>query len=231
MRHTPRVPTPRRFQALVDSHPGADWKLIDSAAKEEIQAALLPAQDYVCAYCERPLRWAGGPFRETPEKTEHLVSTLHIEHFHPQNPDSNVPCMIHPSDYSPHLDWENLLAVCDGNKGDCCDGKLSNPTLARCGQLLHPSDLAEGRWFTCNAKGEIEVARSCPDPVRAELTKNLLGLNCKRLVRLRENARKTAAGELKRLREASYPRAVIAPMLRHEMRKHGLYTTIDSVLS
>ena len=100
MRHTPRVPTPRRFQALVDSHPGADWKLIDSAAKEEIQAALLPAQDYVCAYCERPLRWAGGPFRETPEKTEHLVSTLHIEHFHPQNPDSNVPCMIHPSDYS-----------------------------------------------------------------------------------------------------------------------------------
>jgi uncharacterized protein (TIGR02646 family) len=227
MRHFDAAHEPRNFRAMVDANPGASWAAVDSPLKDQVLVSLLTSQDFVCAYCERPLTWKVGPF---VVDSGVLASEVHVEHFHPQKP-KTVDCSQHGSGYDGDLDWTNLLAVCDGLSNKSCDKRLAVDNVARCGNLLHPRELrGPVKWFVCGADGKIEPAPSCPEKDRASRTIEWLGLNCATLVRLRSDLRANVLQRLRSLIEEEIDPELIGAVLRHEWKMHGLFSTIDSVI-
>lgn len=86
---------------------GVSFKTLYSVAKRSLKSALLREQGYICAYCMRTID----------------DSNTSIEHFLPQ---STYPELS--------LEYQNLLAVCDGNQGYGkhllqCDKKKSDKLL------------------------------------------------------------------------------------------------------
>ncbi len=98
---------PEPIRAYKNSTHGVSFKSLHSTAKRTLKKALLEEQGNICAYCMQRI----------------LPASASIEHFLPQ---SEYPDLS--------LNYENLLAVCDGNQGHGkhllqCDKKKGNKLL------------------------------------------------------------------------------------------------------
>lgn len=107
------------------------YKLLNHAEKQIILDSLMKEQGHLCAYCMRKI----PDTRPMPE----TVDPVTIEHWFPRNPPSH-------EERGQGLDYNNLLAVCSGNRGPrktrktrdyTCDAKRAHhhPQL-----ILNPCD-------------------------------------------------------------------------------------------
>ena len=114
-------------------NPSDSYALLDHANKKVILQALMEEQGHLCAYCMRKI----PDERELPPDTAPVT----IEHWLPQK-------LANGDDKGQGLDYNNLFAVCSGNRGKrhtrkprdlTCDAKRSQNH----GQLiLNPCDLS-----------------------------------------------------------------------------------------
>lgn len=151
--------TPRKLEEYKRKK-GASYPDMDKPVREEVLDSLMNEQGHLCAYC----------MRRIPEgrKLPIGVSSVTIEHWIPQNPESK-------EDVGQGLDYRNMFAVCAGNRG-CgdinnltCDAKRKNTKLTVNPCVAHT---LEGISYKSN--GEIYSS----DP---EINKDLndtLNLNC-----------------------------------------------------
>ena len=95
------------------------YKLLNHADKQVILQALMKEQGHLCAYCMRRI----PDERELPPDIDQVT----IEHWLPRNPSDGI-------DKNQGLDYNNLFAVCSGNRGKrhtrkprdlTCDAKRS----------------------------------------------------------------------------------------------------------
>jgi len=78
------------------------YKLLNHAEKELVLASLMEEQGHVCAYCMRRI----PDEREMPE----TIDPVTIEHWYPRKPRDG-------GERGQGLDYNNMLAVCSGNRG------------------------------------------------------------------------------------------------------------------
>ena len=140
--------------------PNATYEEMPSELKKIILDSLLKEQGHLCAYC----------MRRIPEtrKLPLGVSGATIEHWFARNPDSK-------EDYGQGLDYNNMLAVCSGNRG-CgdersltCDAKRGNKVLK-----VNPRNADTIYNISYTADGRIKSEDSVIDE---DLNKRL-NLNC-----------------------------------------------------
>lgn len=149
---------------------GSSYASMPSDVKAAVKRSLAEEQGFLCAYCMRRLP------QESIDDAGN--ATVTIEHWSPQNPQDGMP---------PHdpLDYRNMLAVCDGNRGDIhanmtCDAARGNTPITV--NPLSTSTLAEIYY---QRNGEIHSRNK---EVERDLTVTL-NLNCM-AVSLPENRRK-----------------------------------------
>lgn len=86
---------PPSLSAYAAEHPQATWKEMRGRGREsvyyDIKERLLRDQRHLCAYCEGAIGQADN---------------FQVEHFHPKSVDADGR--------NRHLDWNNLLGVCNG---------------------------------------------------------------------------------------------------------------------
>lgn len=95
------------------SAPNATYENIPTSVRSTLQDSLLKEQGYLCCYCMKRI----------------VATSMSVEHWKPR---SKFPELA--------LDYDNLLAVCDGNQGQSpkdqhCDTQKGNKTLS-----LNPAD-------------------------------------------------------------------------------------------
>lgn len=148
--------------------PNAAYEEMTSELKTIILDSLLKEQGHLCAYC----------MRRIPEtrKLPPGVPGATIEHWFARNPDSK-------EDHGQGLDYNNMLAVCSGNRG-CgdkrnltCDAKRGNEVLK-----VDPRNADTIHSISYTADGRIKSE----DPVIDEDLNKRLNLNCE-AVSLPEN--------------------------------------------
>ena len=148
--------------------PNAAYEEMTSKLKTIILDSLLKEQGHLCAYC----------MRRNPEtrKLPPGVPGATIEHWFARNPDSK-------EDHGQGLDYNNMLAVCSGNRG-CgdkrnltCDAKRGNEVLK-----VDPRNADTIHNISYTADGRIKSE----DPVIDEDLNKRLNLNCE-AVSLPEN--------------------------------------------
>ena len=110
---------PRELE-LYRQKPDANYSNMPSDVKSSVLESLMKEQGYLCAYCMRKI----PEIRELPAG----VSPVTIEHWKAQNPEDEIAS-------GQDLDYNNMFAVCAGNRG-CghkknltCDAKRGNKTL------------------------------------------------------------------------------------------------------
>lgn len=155
-----------------------DYGEMTSDVKTEIKKQLAQEQGYLCAYCMRRLK----------------LDTMQIEHYVAQHPTGGS--------YDPALtiDYQNMLGVCPGNKGEglplaylTCDQHRANTPLH-----VNPLNRRSISLITYKANGIIDSS----DPEIKDDLINVLNLNCE-IVHLPEN-RRAALEALKRKIHSEY---------------------------
>ena len=100
-------------------NPSEAYALLKNENKQIVLQSLMKEQGHLCAYCMRRI----PDERELPPDIDQVT----IEHWLPRNPASGI-------DQNQGLDYNNLLAVCSGNRGKrhtrkprdlTCDAKRS----------------------------------------------------------------------------------------------------------
>ena len=194
---------------------GARYENMPGSVKAVVKRSLAEEQGFLCAYCMRRLPQASIDDAGNTDVT--------IEHWSPQNPQDGSP------QHDP-LDYRNMLAVCDGNRGDVrpnmtCDAARGNAPITV--NPLHPSTLAEIYY---QSNGEIHSAN---EDVEHDLTVTL-NLNCA-AVSLPEN-RKRALQALqysvgKGYQGKEVPRERLQKLLEHYESESGKKTPYVGVLT
>lgn len=139
----------------------------DGCNKEDIREALLKEQGYLCAYCMKRIS----------------KDNMKIEHYNPQSNTNSKDA----------LDYNNMLAVCDGNKSakskkeQTCDAHKGNTKL-----IVNPLLKSSIKLIHYDHDGKIYSDDSI---INNDLDKTL-NLNCE-LVLLKTN-RKSALDSLKK---------------------------------
>lgn len=178
---------PAKLAEFVRARPHADW---DEFRKkpgryQQVVKQLKQDQQGLCAYCEIELREATG---------DGTVADMRVEHFHPQKPHNPPPNWA--------LDWQNLLACCQGGSARdvvdagqrftapdlSCDAAKGDADLSAL--ILNPlTDIPHAPiWFEYReSTGEIVPGAECPPEwqQKAQDTIQYLRLNAPRLLRLR----------------------------------------------
>ncbi len=112
------------------------YELLNSSEKKQILASLLEEQGHICAYCMRKI----PDEREKPQE----IPDCTIEHWFPRRPSDG-------SEIGQGLDYNNLLAVCSGNRGK-----------------KHKKGM-----LTCDAKREQQYPQLTLNPVKPETLQSL----------------------------------------------------------
>ena len=143
--------------------------------KKWIQKSLLPAQDYLCSYCEIELARGEAELG------------YHVEHIEPKS--------INPSRT---FDFSNLLISCFKSGGEILPSH-DDPQPISCGHakkntfdsllFIKPTDLNCENYFYYELDGRITPhSNLAADQIsQAEYTIDLLHLNCRRLKRARHD--------------------------------------------
>ena len=143
---------------------------------EAVLNSLVEEQGYICAYCMRRI----VPQKEQEENKKNRKHLVTIEHIDPQSKTDAVKA----------LDYRNMLAVCDGNRG-CgskknmiCDARRENDALYV--NPLKPETLKSIRYKSDGTIfSDIEVVNKDLNE-RLNLNCQALGLPDMRLAALRE---------------------------------------------
>ena len=139
---------------------GATYSDMDSQLKKTVLESLMNEQGHLCAYC----------MRRIPEKRQLPVGVhpVTIEHWDPQRPQEG-------EDHGQGLEYNNMFAVCAGNRG-CgnkndltCDASRGNVPLT-----VNPSRPRTLVGIKYSSDGEISSSDEC---VHRDLTV-ILNLNC-----------------------------------------------------
>ena len=193
---------------------GASYASMPGDVKVLVKRSLAEEQGFLFAYCMRRL-----PLKNVSDAGN---SDITIEHWSPQNPrDGSLS-------HDP-LDYRNMLAVCDGNRGSSpnemtCDAARGNAPLTV--SPLKPDTMASIRYGT---NGEIH---SSDKAIEHDLTVTL-NLNCA-AVSLPEN-RKRALHALQAVIRKGYPgkeppRERLQKLLQHYESETGKKTPYVGVL-
>ena len=108
--------------------PDDAYRLLVNPLKNSVMQQLMVEQGHLCAYCMRRL-----PDDRTMPET---IAKVSIEHWYPRNPPNG-------NDVGQGLDYQNMLAVCSGNRGHFRQVNLCaavvNQTICLVGQntILH----------------------------------------------------------------------------------------------
>jgi len=86
-------------------NPNEAYRLLDGSAKKIVKKSLIAEQGRLCAYCMRRI-----PDERKPGDVD-LIESVTIEHWIPLLPQDK-------RDVGQALDYNNLLAVCSGNRGN-----------------------------------------------------------------------------------------------------------------
>jgi len=110
MKRVQKSPSPQALKGYISRNPSATWKQLRRERKtyHACRDQLIYDQGGICAYCETKV----API-QNPSKG---FRTCSVEHFHPKSDALNW-----------HLDWNNMLAVCDGGKESVSEEKEINP--------------------------------------------------------------------------------------------------------
>lgn len=188
----------------------ADYDGLYGAPKVAVQQSLLKEQGCLCAYCMRRIS----------------LETLQIEHYLPQHPQDE--------DYNPALsiDYQNMLAVCSGNKKQAgsfenltCDQHRRNTPLT-----VDPLD----RTSIDKIKYKTDGTIYSDDPDIEKDLDDTLNLNCSASY-LKEN-RKAALDEIKKALYTQFPgkkvpKQQLERMLMHFQELHnGQYVEFAGVV-
>ena len=141
------------------------YDLLNHAEKQILLDSLMKEQGHLCAYCMRKI-----PDRRPMPET---VDPVTIEHWFPRNPPNH-------EEHGQGLDYNNLLAVCSGNRGRkktrkprdlTCDAKRANHHS----QLtLNPCDPSSLEHIRYKENGEM----FSDDPAIQDDITVKLNLNC-----------------------------------------------------
>lgn len=139
---------------------GASYENMSGEIKQKVLDSLMKEQGHLCAYC----------MRRIPEtrKLPMNVKSATIEHWYPQNPDSE-------DEIGQGLDYRNMLAVCSGNRGcgnkknTTCDAHRGNSELK-----VNPCDYRTLQKISYRSDGRIF---SSDKDINKDLN-DILNLNC-----------------------------------------------------
>ena len=131
--------------------------------KGDIIELLLKEQGHICAYCMRRI----PDERISPD----TVADVSIEHWYPRNPEDNT-------DIGQGLDYNNLFAVCSGNKNAKGTRKQSDLTcdVSKGSQIIKVNPLNEATLSTIWYGENGEIFSTDPE-IESDLHKKL-NLNC-----------------------------------------------------
>ena len=210
-----RVEKSAEPQSLADFRvkcPNATWEQMRRDALEKGQQAYADCRSQtgadqrgLCAYCEIRLN------EDQPHKCR-------VEHIHPKSDDS--------SGHNWHLDWQNLLSVCNGGETEGC-AETPLPDNLSCDAHKKDSHLAvspldipafpnvfafdKANWHLHAAPDACALAALDAD--KLERSVETLNLNCLRLARLRREVLFDIERRKKILRSLGYTARDAAPKL------------------
>lgn len=156
------------------------WKNLDAGEKREVLLSLIEEQGSLCAYCMRKIK----------------DSDAHVEHYIPQSKTVGLNDSV-------SVDYQNLLAVCDGFEGSeaglTCDRARGNASLK-----VNPLR-EETLRSICYRRNGVIYAKN--EEIDTDLDKTL-NLNQKLLVRNRKEALQALVRKLDQLGRRKGPSAV-----------------------
>lgn len=219
MKRVEKGAEPQRLADFRTACPTATWEQMRGDALHNGQQAYADCrlhtgadQSGLCAYCEIRLN------EDQPHKCR-------VEHIHPKSDDS--------SGHNWHLDWQNLLSVCNGGETEgcaetplpenlSCDAhkKDSQIAVSPLGIPAFPNVFAfdKANWHLHAAPDACELAAL--DAGLLEQSIETLNLNCTRLTRLRSKVLFDVERRKKILRDKHYTPEKAAPILAR-----GLFQT------
>lgn len=160
--HKGREPaTLRAYRGL----PGATYDGADRAVRDDLRAALLRDQAWLCCYCMR--RISSDELANPANPDAPLMPQMKVEHWRSQ---TRFPELA--------LAWSNLLGGCLGGVGvappeQTCDTRKGDSEIT-----LNPCDPAHVATLRCTVKGRLESS----DPTLQADIDERLGLNHRVLV-------------------------------------------------
>lgn len=172
-----REPTALRDYRAV---PGATWDGVGfTAVKDDLRAALLRDQEWLCCYCMRRISSEERPHPANPQAPS-LVQ-MKVEHWRPQ---ARFPALA--------LAWSNLLGACLGGVGvapaeQTCDTRKGEDEIA-----LDPCNAAHLATLRCSTRGRLESSHA---QFQADIDERL-GLNHRVLVAERRGVIQRALARL-----------------------------------
>ena len=212
MKRVEKSAEPQSLAAFRTACPNDTWEQMRGDALHSGQQAYADCRSHtgadqqgLCAYCEVQL-------------TEDQPHKCRVEHIHPKSDDS--------SGHNWHLDWQNLLSVCNGGETEgcaetplpenlSCDAHKKDAHLA-----VSPLDIPafpnvfvfdKASWHLHADPDACALAGL--DAAQLEQSIETLNLNCSRLARLRREVLYTIEHRKKILRGKDYTPEKAAPKL------------------
>ena len=130
-------PAPQTLQDYAQNYPDATWEQMrnnDQTAYDDCRNQATHDQHGLCAYCERKIS-ADDPLH------------CRIEHFHPQSDKTGV------RNWS--LDWENMLAVCDGGSRSSQKEQQTHPLPANLSCDAHKDHMIKTKKLPTACEGHL----------------------------------------------------------------------------
>ena len=147
--------------------PDDAYRLLVNPLKNSVMQQLMVEQGHLCAYCMRQL-----PDDRTMPET---VAKVSIEHWYPRNPPNG-------NDVGQGLDYQNMLAVCSGNRGDRHEHRrrsaLTCDARRKDGGILTVNPLDENTLTTIYYTSDGEIGAT-DKTIHDDLTIQL-NLNCRK---------------------------------------------------
>ena len=144
-------------------NPEKAYSTLKGKDKDEVLESLIKEQGHLCAYCMRRI----PDERISPD----TVADVSIEHWYPRNPEDNT-------DIGQGLDYNNLFAVCSGNKNAKGTRKQSDLTcdVSKGSQIIKVNQLNEATLSTIWYSENGEIFSTDPE-IESDLHEKL-NLNC-----------------------------------------------------
>lgn len=154
----------RKIAALKQLTPGQSYAKLKPFLKKQVRRSLVKEQGSLCAYCM---------CRIPSSRTPRAITPITIEHFIPRNPEDG-------RDVGQGLDYQNLLAVCHGNKKPKGQASLADLTCD-----AHRRNTELRKVNPCDAKTLESIYYGLDGTIRAKDAdvdydlNVVLNLNCK----------------------------------------------------
>lgn len=203
MKRVLKSPEPQSLADFRAARPDAKWDEMRNdgehyglTAYEDCRAQIMEDQHHLCAYCECKLDAA------TPHKCR-------VEHFHPKSD--------RISGHNWDLDWQNLLATCNGGESEgspdtplpdnlSCDAHKKDAVIAVNPLNLpaFPNVFSFDKSTGCLVPDLETCAEASVDADKLKQALAILNLNCLRLTRQRHSVFVAIERRKKTLREKRY---------------------------